>query len=260
MAQRGAGEAYVVYGGATGTESTVPVTAQGTVSADNFTGNAGADTFTEIATDDVVRGGAGDDRISVTSLDFAHLDGGTGTDTLVLDALAGPGLLLDLTGAGTADVDVDSVEVIDLSGTVADRLVLDALAVFGLTEERDGGMATLNVGGDADDTVELRGFIFDSTETEDGTTYDVYRDGNAQVRVQDGVAVAPFFTSAGGASVAENLGAGSVVYTATADGGGRSGWRRADLPPVRDGCGPVHDRCGLGRGALQSGARLRESG
>ena len=216
--ESGAGEAYVVYGGATGTESTVPVTAQGTASADSFTGNAGADTFTDIATDDVVRGGAGDDRISVASVDFAHLDGGTGRDTLVLDALAGPGLLLDLTGAGTAGVDVgvDSVEVIDLSGTVADRLVLDALAVFGLTEERDGGMATLNVGGDADDTVELRGFIFDSTETEDGTTYDVYRDGNAQVRVQDGVAVAPFFTSAGGASVAENLGAGSVVYTATA--------------------------------------------
>ena len=143
--ERGAGEAYVVYGGATGTESTVPVTAQGTVSADSFTGNAGADTFTDIATGDVVRGGAGDDRISVTSLDFAHLDGGTGTDTLVLDALAGPGLLLDLTG--TVYVDVDSVEVIDLSGTGADRLVLDALAVSGLTEERDGGMASLDVGG-----------------------------------------------------------------------------------------------------------------
>ena len=214
--ERGAGEAYVVYGGATGTESLVPVTAQGTGSADNFTGNAGADTFTDIATDDVVRGGAGDDRISVTSLDFAHLDGGTGTDTLVLDALAGPGLLLDLTGGSAAGVDVDSVEVIDLSGTGADRLVLDALAVSGLTEERDGGMATLDVLGDADDAVEMRGFIFDSTETEDGTTYDVYRDGNAQVRVQDGVAVAPFFTSAGGVSVAENLGAGSVVYTAMA--------------------------------------------
>ena len=242
------GETYVVYGGATGTESIVPVTAEGTASADSFTGNAGADTFTEIATDDVVRGGAGDDRIGVTSLDFAHIDGGTGRDTLVLDALAGPGLLLDLTGAGTAGVGVgvDSVEVIDLSGTVADRLVLDALAVSGLTEERDGGMASLDVLGDADDTVELRGFIFDSTETEDGTTYGVYRDGNAQVRVQDGVAVAPFFTSAGGASVAENLGRGERGLYGDGGGGGRSGWRRADLPPVRDGCGPVHDRCGLG--------------
>ena len=185
------GESYVVYGGATGTESIVPVTAQGTVSTDNFTGNAGADTFTEIATGDVVRGGAGDDRISVTSLDFGHIDGGTGNDTLVL---AGPGLSLDLTGAGNAGVDVDSVEVLDLSGTGADTLVLNALAVFDLTEERDGGMATLDVLGDAGDmgdTVDLSGgnFIFDSTETEAGTTYNVYRDGNAQVRVQDGVSV-----------------------------------------------------------------------
>ena len=182
-----AGETYVVYGGATGTESIVPVTAQGTGSVDNFTGNAGADTFTDIAAGDVVRGGAGDDRISVTSLDFAHIDGGTGNDTLVL---AVSDLSLDLTGAGNADV--DSVEVLDLSGTGADTLVLHALAVFDLTEERDDGMASLDVLGDADDTVDLSGanFVADSsTETEAGTTYNVYRDGNAEVRVQDGVSV-----------------------------------------------------------------------
>ena len=161
----------------------------------------------------MVRGGAGDDRISVTSLDFAHIAGGTGTDTLVLD---GSGLSLDLTGAGTAGV--DSVEILDLSGTGADTLVLDALAVSDLTEERDGGMATLDVRGDADDTVELRGFVFSSTETEAGATYNVYRDGNAQVRVQDGLVVklTPVFTSASVASVAENTAAGSRVYTAMA--------------------------------------------
>ena len=213
-----AGETYVVHGGATGTESTVPVTAQGTVSADNFTGNAGADTFTEIGTGDVVRGGAGDDSISVTSLDFAHLDGGTGRDTLVL---TGPGLSLDLTHASAADVDVDSVEVLDLSGAGAHRLALDALALFDLTEERDGGMATLDVLGDADDVVVLSvgNFIFSSTETEAGATYSVYRDGNAEVRVQDGVVVtlAPvFFTSVGHASVAENESVESVVYAAVA--------------------------------------------
>ncbi len=182
----GPGETYVIYGGATGTESLTPVTASGMAAADNFTGNAGDDSFTAIATDDVVRGGAGDDMISVTALDFAAIDGGTGRDSLVLD---GAGLALDLTGAGHAGV--DSVEIFDLSGTGANSLVLDALAVFDVTEERAGGVASLDVLGDVDDRVDLSGssFALTGTAAEDGVTYNVYRDGNAQLRVEDGVSV-----------------------------------------------------------------------
>ncbi len=184
-----AGETYLVYGGATGTESLVPVTTSGTAAADNFTGNAGDDSFTAIATNDVVRGGAGDDTIQVTALDFAAIDGGTGTDRLVLD---GAGLSLDLIGAGHAGV--DSVEVFDLSGTGANSLVLDALAVFDITEEREGGAASLDVLGNADDRVDLSGsaFALSGTATEDGVTYNVYRDGNAQLRIEEGVTVILF--------------------------------------------------------------------
>ena len=181
-----AGETYIVYGGATGTESLVPVTAQGTAAADNFTGNAGDDSFTDIATNDVVRGGAGNDTISITALDFAAIDGGTGQDTLVLD---GAGLALDLTGPGNAGV--DSVEVFDLSGTGANSLVLDAQAVFDVTEERAGGAASLDVLGDADDRIDLSGssFALTGTAAEDGVTYNVYRDGNTEVRIENGVMV-----------------------------------------------------------------------
>ena len=101
----------------------------------------------------------------------------------------GAGLALDLTGAGHAGV--DSVELFDLSGTGANSLVLDAQAVFDVTEEREGGAASLDVLGDADDRVDLSGsnFALTGAAAEDGVTYNVYRDGNAQLRIEDGVMV-----------------------------------------------------------------------
>ena len=137
--------------------------------------------------------------------------------TLVLD---GAGLALDLTGAGHAGV--DSVEIFDLSGSGANNLVLDAQAVFDVTEEREGGAASLDVLGDADDRVDLSGssFALTGTATEDGVTYNVYRDGNAQLRVETGVQVVsiPIFSSPATANAQENQTAAYEAAATDADG------------------------------------------
>jgi hypothetical protein len=179
-----AGTSYVIYGGATGTESTTAVAEVGTAAADNFTGNAGDDSFTGISLDDVVRGGAGDDSISITSLDFADVDGGNGTDTLVLD---GAGLTLDLTGPRT---DIEQFEVIDLNGSGANELTLDRLSVLDLSDDTSGGITTFRVMGGLDDAVSAGDFA-DWTAggqvTEGSTTYDVFTNGNAELLIEDAI-------------------------------------------------------------------------
>ncbi|MGB1035280.1 MAG: integrin alpha, partial [Primorskyibacter sp.] len=179
------GEAYVIYGGAFVSDTVASKNVAGTASADNFAGAAGHDTFTDISTDDVVRGGAGDDAITLTSLDFADVDGGHGTDSLILD---GAGLDLDLTGTRT---DVEHFELIDLSGSGANSLTIDRLTVEDLSNRTANGITTFTVGGDADDMVHLSdgGWTQNGQRTENGTVYDVYEQGNAEVLIEDPVTV-----------------------------------------------------------------------
>ncbi|MBU4063925.1 MAG: integrin alpha, partial [Alphaproteobacteria bacterium] len=223
----GAGEAYVVFGGATGTESTVAVSRTGTGSADNFTGNAGGDTFTGIGASDVVRSGAGEDAISIDVLGFARIDGGRGTDTL---ALSDSGMSFDLTGPGSAGV--SSVEIIDLTGTGNNTVILDRLAVFGLTEERSAGVAELTVRGNAGDTVSLTdaGWAQGANVTQDAITYASYTSGSASLLVQIGVSV----SVPGFAEILQILGTAEVNEIAI---GGYDGLAQAkpadvDYPPV----------------------------
>ncbi|MBY6142227.1 FG-GAP repeat protein [Leisingera daeponensis] len=180
-----AGEAYVIYGGYTGTEDTAVVTGAGTSVADNFSGNAGDDIFTDIATGDVVRGGAGDDSVTITALDFAEIDGGHGNDRLIID---GAGLSLDLTGPRT---DVENFELIDLTGSGDNTLVIDKLALIDLSEDTSGGTTTFTVRGDAGDVVDLSanggGFTANGQQTVNSVVYDVYENGYAQILVEDAV-------------------------------------------------------------------------
>ena len=140
----------MIFGGQFQVGSTSGQAIVGTSGAESLIGGAGDDTLTGNGGADVLRGGAGDDTITVADTGFADIDGGTGRDTL---ALSGSGQTLDLAAALPAEM--QSIEVIDLTGSGGNTLVLDQLAVFDLTEERSGGMAIVSVTGTAADTVDL---------------------------------------------------------------------------------------------------------
>ena len=180
-----AGEAYVILGGAFGA-SGAPVTTSGTAAAEILRGGLGDDSLSGNGGADVIRAGAGDDILSVGDLAFQRLDGGTGADTLALD---GAGLNLDLTAVLPAVI--TDIETIDLSGSGANGLTLSQLDVFDITEERADGSAVLRVTGGADDTVTFAEADWTALGTldEGGRTFERYANGNAEVRVEQGVQV-----------------------------------------------------------------------
>ena len=124
----GAGSAYVLFGGAFGS-STVPVTTNGTTSAEILMGDAGNDTLSGGGGADVIRSGAGDDMLTVGDFTFSSVDGGGGSDTLVL---MGSGESFDFTAL--ADTKVLGIETIDITGSGNNSLTLAFADVAAMTD------------------------------------------------------------------------------------------------------------------------------
>ena len=148
-----AGEAHVIYGG----DFTGAVTMVGTVAAETLTGTGMADAMVGGAGDDTLdgrggadalTGGVGNDVLRVRDALFRRVDGGHGTDTLVLDANE---VLLDLPALGRHRL--RGIEAIDIGGTGANGLVVDRHALLALP---DSG-TSLRVAGGADDFVLVTG-------------------------------------------------------------------------------------------------------
>ncbi|MNL01620.1 hypothetical protein D3C87_1220960 [compost metagenome] len=161
--------------------------------ADRIEGGAGNDTFTKVGTGDTVHGGAGDDVIRVNSGDFAHIDGGLGVDTLVMD---GKAMHIDLSALG---LKVQGVEKFDL-GAGGNTLALsthDVLAGGARDMVMADGKVQMLVNG-ANGEVDLRGgthgddgWTQGSNATVGGVTYSVYTNlaGTAELLVEDKVHV-----------------------------------------------------------------------
>src|SRR5688572_10689124 len=145
---------------------------------DTLVGGAGADKF---------EGGDGNDLLVVGSALVASVDGGTGVDTVKLDAL---GVSIDLTGLLDKFA---SIEKLHLGGKTANTLVLSAQAVLDMA----GGGAlpddTLLVKGDAGDAISLqgdwtKGATISNPFGESGA-FTRYTSGQAQVLVESELAV-----------------------------------------------------------------------
>ena len=195
----GAGESYVVFGGRVDVPAT-PVETTGSVAAEILVGAAGDDRLAGGGGADSIRGGAGKDTLSVADLAFRSLAGGSGIDTL---ALAGSGLVLDLTDR-TLAARISGIERVDLGGSGDNRLILDRLAVLAETAAGPVGTHVLAVTGDAGDAVSLLGGPWHwagttvvqavihpllGTILEEEITFEHYLNGNAEVRVEQRVAV-----------------------------------------------------------------------
>ena len=178
------GESYVIFGG----DFTGAVTQQGDQTANTLTGTAAADVVLGAQGDDelvggggadVLYGGEGDDRIAISDLGFQRVDGGTGTDTLVIDV---PGTTIDL---GTiADSKLTGIEQIDLNFD-SNTLVLSPLEVLNLSDSSN----RLVVFGEPGDEVQASGEWIQSLGFVeiDGLDFIRFTSGAAELLIQDGV-------------------------------------------------------------------------
>lgn len=228
------GRSYVIFGNTNGVFAQTAVDWMGTDGADTRSDNGTANTLVAGAGNDnltataasVLYGGAGNDSFSInqamiTALQspfgeggnvgqLARIDGGSGIDTL---ALSGSGLTLDLTRVANqagANPDggsrIDSVEVIDLTGTGNNTLVLSAgdvrdMAGMNLFNSGNGwtGLAAsvarhqLRVEGNAGDLLSLgTEWARSGTATFGGVNYTVYNSGSsAQLLVNAAVLLKP---------------------------------------------------------------------
>ncbi|WP_342753900.1 Ig-like domain-containing protein [Pantoea sp. MBD-2R] len=152
---------------ATATESNDSVTdsslAENSLNGESISGSAN------------IIGTASDDTFRLSSLDFSHLDGGAGHDTLIL---SGSHLTLDFAALG---LKIASIETLDLGTTGTNSLTLGKTDLLQLT---DNGSETLTIKGVEGNTVNLsttEGGVWSDVghRTVDGQQYDIYHNSSA---------------------------------------------------------------------------------
>ncbi|WP_342323955.1 Ig-like domain-containing protein [Kosakonia sp. BYX6] len=139
---------------------------------------------------DSVQGSTGNDTIHLSTLGFTEIDGGAGTDTLVLD---GANLVLNLIDLGTK---VHNIEVIDLGKSGTNSVTLDVNEALSITDKPEDDLL---IKGSIGDQINLKHGAADtwaiSGQREvDGVQFDVYHNSSqvntlSDVLIQQGLHV-----------------------------------------------------------------------
>ncbi len=181
---RSAGKTYIVLGEdrrelATAVGTAGDDTLVGTVSVDRIVAGRGDDTIAPGGGADVVYAGAGDDLVIVSDTGFRRLDGGAGTDTLLVSRAVDLDLSTVPRGA------VREIEIFDLRANDS-RLVTDPLGVAGLSASSNEA----RVLGDGESFVTLAGAWAEAAPTTEGEReFRVFEAGEVRLLVEDAVVV-----------------------------------------------------------------------
>lgn len=125
-------------------------------------------------TGDSVTGSAGNDTIHLSSLGLTHIDGGAGTDTLILD---GQHLQLDLTVLGDK---IQNIEIVDLGSSGTNSITLDLQQALRITDKPEDDLLIKGVSGDQVNLVQGQGDIWSVSGQRDigGIQFDVYHNSS----------------------------------------------------------------------------------
>lgn len=125
-------------------------------------------------TGDSVQGSVGNDTILLSSLGLTHIDGGAGTDTLILD---GQNILLDLTALGEK---IQNIEIVDLGSSGTNSITLDLQQALRITDKPEDDLLIKGVAGDRVNLVQGQGDIWSVSGQRDigGIQFDVYHNSS----------------------------------------------------------------------------------
>lgn len=149
------GSVAIVYGRETPAAAIIKAAPNATATANDqhLVGNAGINIFDDGGKNDLtMKGGAGDDRFNLHNMNFSHIDGGTGWDTLAFIAPAGSVMDFSSFSAG----EIQGIETLKMSTAGSQTLVLTMDNIFNLLKTSDHAHLKIDANGMASNHLVLK--------------------------------------------------------------------------------------------------------